>query len=114
MSSLLPHFIFFILQFQGILKPAYNRVDVTEIEIMDDDSDPREFSEEIKELRRNIIMQNTGKTILNVKVHLDNMVNAIIYGQPYMGNLCLAGLKLDPGRIRPGDRGLPIYDLGLS
>ncbi|KAK9720898.1 Neuronal voltage-dependent calcium channel alpha 2acd [Popillia japonica] len=59
--------------FQGILKPAYNRVDVTEIEVMDDDSDPRDFSDEIKELRRNIVMQNTGKTTLNVKLHLDNM-----------------------------------------
>ncbi|KAI4455354.1 voltage-dependent calcium channel subunit alpha-2/delta-related [Holotrichia oblita] len=60
-------------RFQGILKPAYNRVDVTEIEVMDDDSDPRDFSDEIKELRRNIVMQNTGKTSLNVKLHLDNM-----------------------------------------
>ena len=54
-------------------------MDVTEIEVMDDDNEPREFSEEIKNLRRNVVMQNSNFTgvILKVKTHLDDMVNTI-------------------------------------
>ncbi|KRT86813.1 hypothetical protein AMK59_2594, partial [Oryctes borbonicus] len=59
------------------------RVDVTEIEIMNDDSEPREFSDEIKELRRNIVMQNTGKTTLNIKVHLDDMKRIMLGKRHY-------------------------------
>lgn len=36
-----------IRQFQGILKPAYNSVDMTEVELMDQDKGPREFDEGI-------------------------------------------------------------------
>lgn len=31
--------------FEDILKPAYNSVDMTEVELMDDDSYPRDFSQ---------------------------------------------------------------------
>lgn len=34
-------------QFQGILKPAYNAIDMLELELLDDDSEPREFSKEL-------------------------------------------------------------------
>ncbi|RZB94401.1 voltage-dependent calcium channel subunit alpha-2/delta-3-like, partial [Asbolus verrucosus] len=60
--------------YQGILKPAYNRVDVTEIEIMDDDAEPREFSDEIRELRKRIVMLQKGNVTLKVKTHIDDMV----------------------------------------
>ncbi|KAJ8936838.1 hypothetical protein NQ314_012154, partial [Rhamnusium bicolor] len=33
-------------QYQGILKPAYNRVDMIEVEILDDESEPRQFDDE--------------------------------------------------------------------
>lgn len=36
-----------IIQFQGILKPSYNSVDMIEVELLDDDSEPREFSEKL-------------------------------------------------------------------
>lgn len=56
------------------MKPAYNRVDVTEVEVMDDDNHPREFSDEIRELRNNIVMQKKGNVTLRVKTHVDDMV----------------------------------------
>lgn len=34
-------------QFQGILKPAYNIIDMLEVELLDDDSEPRTFSPEL-------------------------------------------------------------------
>ncbi|CAG9853746.1 unnamed protein product [Phyllotreta striolata] len=59
--------------YQGILKPAYNRVDMIEIEILDDDSDPRNFSDVIRDFRRQVVMQNSGNITLKVKGHLDDM-----------------------------------------
>ncbi|KAG5878485.1 hypothetical protein JTB14_003171 [Gonioctena quinquepunctata] len=40
--------------YQGILKPAYNRVDVVEVEILDDDSEARNFSEEIRDFQKQL------------------------------------------------------------
>lgn len=37
----------FFVQFQGILKPSYNSVDMVEVELFDDDRKPREFSKEL-------------------------------------------------------------------
>lgn len=34
-------------QFQGILKPAYNTIDMLEVELLDDGSEPRAFSLEL-------------------------------------------------------------------
>lgn len=33
--------------FQDILKPSYNAVDMVEVELMDDDQDPREFNDKL-------------------------------------------------------------------
>lgn len=35
------------LQFQQILKPSYNSVDMIEVELFDDDRSPRNFSKEL-------------------------------------------------------------------
>ncbi|XP_057651112.1 voltage-dependent calcium channel subunit alpha-2/delta-3 isoform X2 [Diorhabda carinulata] len=59
--------------YQGILKPAYNRVDMIEIEILDDESEPRNFSDKIREFRRQVVMQYSGNITLDVKGHLDDM-----------------------------------------
>lgn len=67
----------FLFQYQGILKPAYNRVDLMEVEILNDDSEPRNFSEELKEFRRRIIMQVEGSSTFRIKSHLDDMVSII-------------------------------------
>ncbi|XP_063927226.1 voltage-dependent calcium channel subunit alpha-2/delta-3-like isoform X3 [Zophobas morio] len=58
---------------QGILKPAYNRVDMIEVEVLDDGSEPRHFADEILEFRRRVVMQETGDITLEVKRHLDDM-----------------------------------------
>ncbi|XP_066251925.1 voltage-dependent calcium channel subunit alpha-2/delta-3 isoform X2 [Euwallacea similis] len=59
--------------YQGILKPAYNRVDFMEVEVMDDDNEPRSFSNDVRDLRHQIIMQIKGNITLKVKTHLDGM-----------------------------------------
>ncbi|CAH1102236.1 unnamed protein product [Psylliodes chrysocephalus] len=59
--------------YQGILKPAYNRVDMIEIEILDDDSDPRNFSDIVRDFRKHVVMQGSGNITLKVKGHLDDM-----------------------------------------
>ncbi|XP_019871857.2 voltage-dependent calcium channel subunit alpha-2/delta-3 isoform X2 [Aethina tumida] len=69
--------------YQGILKPAYNRVDVTEVEVMDDDNHPREFSDEIRELRNNIVMQKKGNVTLRVKTHVDDMKRLMTFTRHY-------------------------------
>ncbi|XP_068900722.1 voltage-dependent calcium channel subunit alpha-2/delta-3 isoform X2 [Tenebrio molitor] len=58
---------------QGILKPAYNRVDMIEVEILDDDAEPRRFSEDVLEFRRRVVMQESGEIKLSVKSHMDEM-----------------------------------------
>ncbi|XP_074029619.1 voltage-dependent calcium channel subunit straightjacket isoform X2 [Leptinotarsa decemlineata] len=69
--------------YQGILKPAYNRVDVVEVEILNDDSEPRNFSEEIREFRRQIVMQINGSATLKVKTHIDDMRRIAILTKNY-------------------------------
>ena len=39
-----------VFQFQNILKPAYNSIDMVEVELLDDDSEPREFSRNLLEV----------------------------------------------------------------
>ncbi|KAK9874141.1 hypothetical protein WA026_002496 [Henosepilachna vigintioctopunctata] len=70
--------------FQGILKPAYNRVDMIEIEILDDDvPESRMWSEEMKEFRKEVIQQKKGEKTFNVKTHLDDMKRLITSTRHY-------------------------------
>ncbi|VEN45103.1 unnamed protein product [Callosobruchus maculatus] len=64
--------------FEGILKPAYNRVDVIEIEIPDDETEPRNFSDAIKEFRRKIVFHNRGNATFRIKSHLDDMKRILV------------------------------------
>ncbi|XP_065173091.1 voltage-dependent calcium channel subunit alpha-2/delta-3 isoform X3 [Atheta coriaria] len=66
--------------FQGILKPAYNRVDMVEVELFDDDTEPREFSSELLKLRSAIVNQSSGDKEYRVKYHMDEM-NRIHFGK---------------------------------
>ncbi|XP_043672455.1 voltage-dependent calcium channel subunit alpha-2/delta-3 isoform X1 [Vespula pensylvanica] len=59
--------------FQGILKPAYNSVDMTEVELMDQDKGPREFDEGIIMLRNDVVNQANGSVTLHTKYHYDDM-----------------------------------------
>lgn len=35
----------------GILKPAYNAIDMVEVELLDDNSEPRQFSDDLLSVR---------------------------------------------------------------
>ncbi|XP_076638666.1 voltage-dependent calcium channel subunit straightjacket isoform X2 [Colletes latitarsis] len=59
--------------FQGILKPAYNSVDMAEVELMDQDRGPREFDEGIIMFRNDVVNQTTGSVTLHTKYHYDDM-----------------------------------------
>ncbi|XP_076657366.1 voltage-dependent calcium channel subunit straightjacket isoform X3 [Halictus rubicundus] len=59
--------------FQGILKPAYNSVDMAEVELMDQDRGPREFDEGIIMLRTDVVNQENGSVTLHTKYHYDDM-----------------------------------------
>ncbi|XP_071450777.1 voltage-dependent calcium channel subunit alpha-2/delta-3 isoform X1 [Hetaerina americana] len=59
--------------FQGILKPSYNSVDMAEVELVDDNSLPREFSPELLAFRDAVINQSTGSAMLSIKYHYDDM-----------------------------------------
>lgn len=48
LNKLLLYLIF--LQFQGILKPSYNSIDLTDVELMDDGRDPLDFNDKILEV----------------------------------------------------------------
>lgn len=41
-------------QFQGILKPAYNTIDMLEVELLDDDSEPRAWSDQLLKVSMSI------------------------------------------------------------
>uniref|UniRef100_A0A1A9WG46 VWFA domain-containing protein n=1 Tax=Glossina brevipalpis TaxID=37001 RepID=A0A1A9WG46_9MUSC len=60
--------------FQGyILKPAYNSVDMIEVELLDDDRPPRDFNPVLLTIRDSIINQSTGSKWMLVKNHFDEM-----------------------------------------
>ncbi|XP_049297307.1 voltage-dependent calcium channel subunit alpha-2/delta-3 isoform X6 [Anopheles funestus] len=59
--------------FQDILKPAYNTVDMIEVELTDDDQGPREFNNMLLNMRESIINQSTGAKWIRVKYHFDEM-----------------------------------------
>ncbi|XP_068083443.1 voltage-dependent calcium channel subunit alpha-2/delta-3 [Anabrus simplex] len=62
--------------FQGILKPNYNSVDMTEVELMFQDTEPRERNEELLKFRDEVIKQSTGSKQFDVKYHFDKMKRA--------------------------------------
>ncbi|KRF79596.1 voltage-dependent calcium channel subunit alpha-2/delta-3 isoform X3 [Drosophila virilis] len=60
--------------FQGyILKPAYNSVDMIEVELLDDDRAARDFNPVLMTIRDAIINQSTGSKWMLVKNHFDEM-----------------------------------------
>ncbi|GJQ65543.1 hypothetical protein Trydic_g7644 [Trypoxylus dichotomus] len=59
--------------FKNILKPTFNRVDVTEVELSMETRNPREFDERILELRSAIVNQSEGTQTLDVMTHMDDM-----------------------------------------
>ncbi|KAJ8937035.1 hypothetical protein NQ318_010787 [Aromia moschata] len=71
-------------QFKKILKPTFNRVDIVEVEILDDDNDPRLFGEAIVKLREKLVSQNeSGEVSLNVKYSLHDMKRLMLGKRHY-------------------------------
>ncbi|XP_071635813.1 voltage-dependent calcium channel subunit straightjacket isoform X2 [Temnothorax longispinosus] len=73
--------------FQGILKPAYNSVDMAEVELVDNDKGPRDFANGLIVMRNKVVNQTTGNSILYTKYHYDDMkrVGRVKRKYDYMG-----------------------------
>ncbi|XP_065354031.1 voltage-dependent calcium channel subunit alpha-2/delta-4 isoform X3 [Cloeon dipterum] len=62
--------------FQDILKPSYNSVDMSEVELMDTETEARELSDAMKAFRDAVINQSTGTVTLDTRYHFDGMRRA--------------------------------------
>ncbi|KAF5289107.1 hypothetical protein FQA39_LY15209 [Lamprigera yunnana] len=70
-------------EFKNIIKPTFNRVDLTEVELIDDTNDPRDFNKSLLEMRDRIVKQMTGHDSFRVKVHIDNMGRVMLFRRHY-------------------------------
>ncbi|KAF2904367.1 hypothetical protein ILUMI_01825 [Ignelater luminosus] len=70
-------------EFEGIIKPTFNRVDMTEVEIVDDNNEPRDFNKALLEMRDKIVKQETGYASFKVKTHMDDMRRVILNTRHY-------------------------------
>ncbi|KAJ1526252.1 hypothetical protein ONE63_009407 [Megalurothrips usitatus] len=61
------------LQFQETLKPEYNSVDLTEVELVDSDGGPRENNSMLLDLRHDMIEQKEGEADLTIKTDFSGM-----------------------------------------
>ncbi|KAF6216261.1 hypothetical protein GE061_000601 [Apolygus lucorum] len=59
--------------FVETLKPNYNSVDLTSVELLEADLNPRDNNTLLNDLRNDMINQKEGETELKVKVHYDEM-----------------------------------------
>ncbi|BES90285.1 Calcium channel [Nesidiocoris tenuis] len=59
--------------FVETLKPNYNSVDLTSVELLDSDLNPRDNNTLLNDLRNDMINQREGETELKVKSHYDDM-----------------------------------------
>ncbi|XP_017784355.1 PREDICTED: voltage-dependent calcium channel subunit alpha-2/delta-3-like [Nicrophorus vespilloides] len=66
-----------------ILKPTFNRVDFTEVEISDATVKPRIFDDAIIELRENVVLQKKGRRELRVRTPVDDMKRVILSSRHY-------------------------------
>lgn len=46
-----------------------------EVEILDDDAESRNFSDELKDFRKRLVMQVKGNSTFRIKSHMDDMVS---------------------------------------
>lgn len=63
--------------FQDLLKPYYGSVDLTEVEIEDNEENPR-VPNKFDQLRSNMINRQISFKTIPVKLHLDTMVNFLL------------------------------------
>lgn len=60
-----------------------------EVEILNDDSEARNFSDEIREFRRRIVMQMNGNVTFRIKSHLDDMVSKAVRKNNFLNSSTL-------------------------
>ncbi|KAK4887644.1 hypothetical protein RN001_003915 [Aquatica leii] len=70
-------------EFKNIIKPTFNRVDLAEVELIDDTNEPRDFNKSLLEMRDKVIRQMTGHDSFKVKIHLDNMRRVMLGRRHY-------------------------------
>ncbi|CAH1988428.1 unnamed protein product [Acanthoscelides obtectus] len=71
-------------EFENILKPTFNRVDILEVEVLDDDKEPRLFGDAVIKLRELLVNQNeTIPITLNVKFPLNDMKRVVLSKRHY-------------------------------
>ncbi|XP_059352267.1 voltage-dependent calcium channel subunit alpha-2/delta-3-like isoform X7 [Daphnia carinata] len=80
------------LDADGLLKPNYNTVDLSEVELVDSDGGPRENDTYLMTMRREMIERREGETSFKVRVHHDGMRRVSIRRQRYY----YRGLKGSP------------------
>ncbi|KAK9873044.1 hypothetical protein WA026_020780 [Henosepilachna vigintioctopunctata] len=66
-----------------ILKPTFNRVDLLEVEILDDGNEPRLFAKSVVELREKVVYKGRGEANLNIKFALDDLRRIILTKRQY-------------------------------
>nr|XP_023023561.1 voltage-dependent calcium channel subunit alpha-2/delta-3 [Leptinotarsa decemlineata] len=59
--------------YEDTLEPKYISVDLTEVELVENENGPRENHTSLLDLRHDMIDQKEGETEISVKVHYDNM-----------------------------------------
>ncbi|XP_021912830.1 voltage-dependent calcium channel subunit alpha-2/delta-3 isoform X4 [Zootermopsis nevadensis] len=92
-------------QFQETLKPNYNSVDLTEVELVDMDGGPRENNSLLLDLRHDMIDQKEGETELSVKTHYDDMKRVTTRRHKYFYN-AIEGTPFSLGLAIPEGYGM--------
>ncbi|XP_058802117.1 voltage-dependent calcium channel subunit alpha-2/delta-3 isoform X2 [Phymastichus coffea] len=79
--------------YQGELKLNFNSIDLTEVEILDDDSEPRVASDVIKKIRESLVNHTCGsEKNVKVKLHYDDWRRVTLESRDYF----YAALPLTP------------------
>ncbi|KAJ9576006.1 hypothetical protein L9F63_007106, partial [Diploptera punctata] len=91
--------------FQETLKPNYNSVDLTEVELVDTDGGPRENNTLLLDLRHDMIDQKEGETELSVKIHYDDMKRVTTRRYKYFYN-AIEGTPFSLGLAIPEGYGM--------
>ncbi|XP_023705860.1 voltage-dependent calcium channel subunit alpha-2/delta-3 isoform X6 [Cryptotermes secundus] len=91
--------------FQETLKPNYNSVDLTEVELVDMEGGPRENNTFLLDLRHDMIDQKEGETELSVKVHYDDMKRVTTRRHKYFYN-AIEGTPFSLGLAIPEGYGM--------